>query len=608
MATSETFIHPSFAFLAAAALLPLARRTEVWRRVLILLPPVVAVWAAFANQPGAHLTVEWLGQTLTLGRLDALSGLFVQVFSIMSLAGLVFALHVEDTAQHSAAMLYVGGGLGAVLAGDYLTLFVCWEMMAVGSAFLVFLNRTRESVRAAFRYFLYHIFGGLFLLAGLVLRHRATGTFDFTAAPAQGAAAVHDWLILIGFCVNAAVVPLHAWLPDAYPRGTVTGSVFMCAYTTKTAVYVLMRGFAGWEILAAAGTVMALYGVLYASMENNARRILSYHIVSQVGYMVAGIGVGTYMTLNGAAAHAYAHILYKGLLFMSAGAVLYSAGTAKLDELGGLAGRLPWVLILYMVAALSISGLPVFNGFVSKTMTIAGAAEHHRTWVALGLEAAAVGTFISVGLKLPYFAFWGGRPLDLGRELKPIPANMYAGMGILALLCVAQGLYPEMLYRCLPFEMTAANHNLYHPWTAWNVLQSLLLLSFSGLAFLLMKDVIAPHKALNLDFDWFYRLFGRACAGLVFRPCAALDAVWTNVYQTAGLRLLKLYARFTVFFDRRIIDGLVDNAARGVRGLGRLGAALQSGRLQQYLAMMTVGLALALALIWYGRYGELLFH
>jgi len=252
-----------------------------------------------------------------------------------------------------------------------------------------------------------------------------------------------------------------------------------------------------------------------------------------------------------------------------------------------------------MVAALSISGLPVFNGFISKTMTIAGAAEAHRTLVALGLELAAVGTFISVGLKLPYFAFWGGRPLDMKRELKPLPPNMYAGMALLALLCVAQGLCPEILYRYLPWAMTKANHNLYQPWETWNVLQALLLLGFSGLAFVLMKNVITPHRALNLDFDWFYRLLGRAGLKLVFRPCASLDGFWTDVYETVGLRFLKFYARFTVFFDRWIIDGLVDNAAYGVRGLGRLGAVLQSGRLQQYLAMMVTFLAVILALVWF---------
>ncbi|MGL4208801.1 MAG: Na(+)/H(+) antiporter subunit D, partial [Candidatus Adiutrix sp.] len=510
MASSDLFLHPSLAFILVALALPLISKGEIWSKAkyVMLFPPIIAIYAALANSPGEHMIISWLGQSLILGRVDAMSTIFVQVFAVMSLAGMIFALHVEDKAQHIAALLYVAGGLGCVLAGDYLTLFAFWELMAIGSTFLIMLGRTQETVSAAFRYFLYHIFGGLLLLAGLVIRYHHTGTFAFEAITPFGAAP-YDWLILLGFCVNAAVVPLHAWLPDAYPRATATGAVFMCAYTTKTAVYVLMRGFSGWEVLAVAGTLMAIYGVIYASMENNARRILSYHIVSQVGYMVAGIGVGTAMTINGAAAHAYAHILYKGLLFMSVGALLYSAGTAKLDQLGGLASRLPYVMVLYMVAALSISGMPLFNGFVSKTMTIAGAAEAHWTWVALGLEIAAVGTFISVGLKLPYFAFWGNKPTNTQMTLKPIPTNMYVGMGLLAVLCVAQGLFPEMLYRFLPNPMDAANHSEFHPWTVFNTLQALMLLGFAGLAFYLLRKVITPHTALNLDFDWFYRLIGQ---------------------------------------------------------------------------------------------------
>jgi multicomponent Na+:H+ antiporter subunit D len=555
---------------------------------------LAAIYAAFSNQPGDHFSITWLGQTLKLGHVDALSSVFAQVFAIMSLAGLIFALHVGDKAQHVAALLYVAGGFGCVLAGDYLSLFAFWELMSLGSTFLVMLNRTRESVLAAFRYFLYHTIGGLILLAGILLRYKATQSFDFGPILAGGAA-WPDWLILIGFSVNAAVVPLHAWLPDAYPRGTVTGSVFMCAFTTKTAVYVLARAFPGWEILAIAGTVMAIYGVVFASMENNARRILSYHIVSQVGYMVAGIGVGTAMTVNGASAHAYAHILYKGLLFMGAGAVLYAAGTQRLDELGGLAARLPWVMVFYMVAALSISGAPLFNGFVSKTMTIAGAAEAGQTMVALGLELAAVGTFVSVGLKLPYFAFWGGKPTDWRRELKPIPANMYAGMAILAILCLAQGVCPEILYKYLPNPAVARE---YHPWTAWNVLQASSLLGFSGLAFYLLRKVIAPHKALNLDFDLFYRLIGRAVLFFVCRPVAFFDNIWTNVYETVGLRALKAFGAMTSVFDRKAIDGVVDGTAHGVRLLGQLGALAQNGRLQQYLGLAVV-LALAIfAVVW----------
>ncbi|MDR2387888.1 MAG: Na(+)/H(+) antiporter subunit D [Deltaproteobacteria bacterium] len=594
MATSD-FYHPSLAFLMMAVALPFLPGNRRWKW-LLLLPPLAAIYAAFSNLDGDHFTLTWLGLSLKLGHLDPLSRVFSQVFAIMSLAGIIFSLHVNDKGQHMAALLYVTGGFGCLLAGDYLTLFIFWELMSLGSTFLVMLNRTRESVLAAFRYFLYHVAGGLLLLAGLLLRHYLTGSFDFGPIDPKGATYA-DWLILAGFCVNAAVVPLHAWLPDAYPRGTVTGSVFMCAYTTKTAVYVLARAFPGWEILALAGTIMAVYGVIYASMENNARRILSYHIVSQVGYMVAGIGVGTAMTLNGASAHAYAHILYKGLLFMSAGALLYSAGSQKLDELGGLASRLPWVMVCYMVAALSISGMPLFNGFVSKTMTIAGAAEAHRTWVALGLELAAVGTFISVGLKLPYFAFWGGKAPDPNRELKAIPLNMYLGMAFLALLCLAQGLYPQMLYKYLPYQEAVSD---FIPWTPWNVIQALMLLGFSGLSFYLMRKVIEPHKALNLDFDWFYRLLGRGVLFLISRPLAAADNVWTVVWDKVGLRFLKALGALTSWFDRQAIDGLVDGSAQGVKGLGSLTALLQNGRLQHYLGLMVVLGLLIFAFFWYG--------
>ena len=592
MATSSFFFHPAIGFLALAFVLPFLKGKE-WRWAL-LLPPLLAIWSVFSMGMGDNLTLTWLGQNLQLGRVDKLSRIFAQVFAIMSLAGMLYAMHVEDKLQHIMASLYVAGGFGCVFAGDYITLFAFWELMSIGSTFLLLCARNKESVLAGFRYFLYHTAGGLFLLAGLLLRYKALGTWDFVAV-APDAGALYNWLILIGFCVNAAVVPLHAWLPDAYPRGTVTGSVFMCAFTTKTAVYVLCRGFAGWEILAMMGTVMAVYGVLYACIENNARRILSYHIVSQVGYMVAGIGVGTAMTLNGASAHAYAHILYKGLLFMGTGCLLHATGTAKLDKLGGLAARLPWVMMLYMVAALSISGMPLFNGFISKTMTIAGAAEAHRTIVALGLEIAAVGTFISVGIKLPYFAFWGGKDTDTARELKPIPWNMYAGMSLLAVLCILQGIAPSILYAYLPFDMA----HPYVPWTFWNVLQSALILGFSGLAFYKLRNVITPHAGLNLDFDSIYRFIGKLGLALVSRPVAWLDDRWTEAYRVAGLRGLMAIALGSSWFDRHIIDGVVDGTAYGVRGIGRLGAKVQNGNLQGYLALAVILVLLAFALVWY---------
>ncbi len=593
MATSS-FLHPSLGFLVLAALLPfLPGRQWKW---LLLVPPIVALVSVFTVAPGVYASLPYLGSQLILGRVDALSLIFAQVFAVMSLIGMIYALHIEDKGQHIAASLYVAGGFGCVFAGDYLSLFIFWELMSIGSTFLIFLNRSRESTLAGFRYFLYHTIGGLFLLGGLLLRHQATGSFAFEHI-VFSEAAYYDWLILIGVCVNAAVVPLHAWLPDAYPRATVAGAVFMCAFTTKTAVYVLARGFAGWEVLAVAGAVMAVYGVFYAIAANSARRVLAYDIISQVGYMAVGIGVGTAMTLDGTAAHAYAHILYKSLLFMSIGCLIYSLGTDRLDKLGGLAARLPWVAILFTVGSLSISGMPLFNGFVTKTMTIAGTAEAHHRLLALALEVATAGTFIAVGVRLPYLAFWRRKPEGgvADNAMKPIPWNMYAGMTLAAALCIAQGVYPDMLYRFLPYAVA----HPFEPWTAWNVLQALLLLGFSGLAAFLLRGLLAPGSGIILDLDYFYRLIGRGVLALVCRPLAWLDDRWTEAYRTVGLQGLMGLAAGSAWFDKRGIDGVVDGSAVTVRGIGRLGAKMQNGNLQDYLGLATTLAVLVFAMVWY---------
>lgn len=593
MATSS-FIHPSVGFLILAVILPfLPGRQWKW---LLLVPPVLALWSVFTMTPGVHAVLPYLGEQVILGRVDRLSLIFAQVFAVMSLIGMTYALHVPGKGNHIAASLYVAGSFGSVFAGDYLSLFVFWELMSIGSTFLIFLNRSRESTLAGFRYFLFHTIGGLFLLGGLLLRHQATGSFAFDHIPADGAA-LYDWLILIGFCVNAAVVPLHAWLPDAYPRATVTGAVFMCAFTTKTAVYVLARGFAGWEILAVAGAVMAVYGVGQAIIANSARRVLAYDIISQVGYMAVGIGVGTAMTLDGAAAHAYAHILYKSLLFMSIGCLLQGLGTDRLEKLGGLAARLPWITIFFTVGALSISGMPLFNGFVTKTMTIAGTAATHHTAIALALEVATVGTFIAVGIRLPYFVFWRRRPDTAGPQAAwtPLPWNMYAGMALAAILCIAQGVYPDMLYRFLPYALDVP----YEPWAAWNVLQALLMLGFAGLAAYLLRGLFVTHAGVNLDLDYFYRLIARAVLFLICRPIAWIDGLWSEVYRVIGLNALKILGWVSAWFDRAVIDCLVDGSALTVSDAGRLGAKVQSGNLQNYLAMAGVLFLLLFGLVWY---------
>ena len=391
------FVHPALLFILGALPIPFLKGSI--RKTYLLLIPALAILAVLTMQPGSYGAARFIGQEILIAKVDKLSIVFATVFTIMALIGTVYALHLTRAGQHVAAFVYVGSALGVVFAGDYLTLYLFWEGMAFASAYLVFAQRGEPAIRAGFRYLMVHITGGVVLLGGIILHGLATGSLLF--GPIEGELGVAAYLILAGFMLNAAVPPLNAWLTDAYPEATVTGAVFMSAFTTKTAVYVLARAFPGTELLVWLGTAMALYGVIYAVLENDCRRLLAYHIVSQVGYMVAGVGIGTEMAVNGAVSHAFAHILYKALLFMGAGAVIYVTGRRKLTELGGLYRTMPLTVALYMVGAFAISAFPFFSGFVTKSMVVAAAGQDHRALVVLALTMASSGTFLHTGLKLP---------------------------------------------------------------------------------------------------------------------------------------------------------------------------------------------------------------
>lgn len=275
--------------------------------------------------------------------------------------------------------------------------------MAIGSTVVVWCGGTESAGRAAQRYLLVHLFGGVVLMIGIIAYISDTGSIAFTAMQADSLA---TWLILIGFLINAGAPPFSAWLPDAYPEASWSGAVFLSAFTTKTAVYVLLRGFPGNEVLIFIGVYMIFYGIIYALLENDMRRILAYSIINQVGFMVTGIGIGTEMALNGAAAHAFAHIIYKALLLMSAGAVLYRTNTRKCSDLGGLFRTMPYTTIMGIVGALAISSFPWTSGFVSKSMISQSAADMHLTWVWFLLTAASAGVFLHAGIKFPWFVFF----------------------------------------------------------------------------------------------------------------------------------------------------------------------------------------------------------
>jgi multicomponent Na+:H+ antiporter subunit D len=494
---------------ALAVLVPIAgglasplvpERARRW----FLLAVAIATCAVLARlEPGARLTIDLFGVTLVPVRVDRLGLLFGYVFGIAAFLNLIFAWHVRRGVEQPAAMVYAGAAIGAVLAGDLLTLFIYWEITAVASVLLVWARGTPRAWRSGMRYVLIQLASGMLLAAGAAVRYAQTGSLDFDRIGLDGAGGT---LILLAFGVKCAFPLLHNWLQDAYPESTPTGTVVLSAFTTKLGIYALARGFPGTEELVYIGAVMTAFPIFYAVIENDLRRVLAYSVNNQLGFMVVGIGLGTELGLNGAVAHAFADILFKALLFMSMGAVLFRTGTVKGSELGGLYKSMPWTAGLCVVGAASISAFPLFSAFVTKSMIMVSAAEQGHPWVWLVLLFASAGVFHHAGIKIPYFAFFAH---DSGIRCREAPRHMLLAMGIAATLCMGIGLFPDALYRLLPYPVE------YVPYTASHVLAQLQLLVCSALAFaVLMRTGIYPPelRSVNLDFDWVYR---RAAPALV---------------------------------------------------------------------------------------------
>ncbi len=594
--TASCFFHPSLILVIGALILPFIK--DPFRKPYLALIPVLT----FANvvylglHPGTYGQVQFLDWQLTFGRIDGLSNVFAFIMALMAVIGTIYGLHVEDHWQQMAAWFYVAGSIGAIYAGDYLSLFLFWEIMAFASTFLVWCNKEEKDATAAgFRYLLVHTFGGLLLLMGFVLRYQATGSIAFELLD-YDTGSLYTWLIMSGLMLNAAVVPLHSWLPDAYSKATIGGAVFMCAFTTKTAIYTLARACAGFDILIVLGVVMAIYGIVYAINENDIRRLLGWEIISQVGYMVAGVGIGTALAINGAAAHAFAHILYKGLLFMGAGAVIQMTGKSRLTELGGLYAKMPLTMFFMIVGGVSVSAFPLFSGFVSKSMIIAASYEEHLLWAGFLLTMVSAGTFLVAGLRLPWLVFFGEtRSAEVLEKAADPPWNMRTAMIIAGLLCFVIGTFYPLLYAMLPYQDA-----LYHPYSSYHLSETLQILAFTALGFMLFKNRILARPTISLDLDWFYRRGGQLFLWLAKHPIQWIDTIWGEAYRVVGLFSLMTTAKFWAWFDWHGIDGALDGSARSVRSFGRLLArVLQRGQIQQTLAYTVTFVALVLiAFIW----------
>jgi len=336
---------------------------------------------------------------------------------------------------------------------------------------------------------------------------------------------------------------------------------------------------------------MAVYGVVYAVLENDARRLLAYHIISQVGYMVCGVGIGTSLALNGAAAHAFAHILYKALLFMGAGAVLQVTGLRKLSDMGGLYKTMPFTLSLYMVGAFAISAVPLFSGFVSKSMVVSSAGESHRVAIFLLLTLASSGTFLHTGLKLPYYMFFGK---DRGLRYHEPPTNMLLAMGVAAAACVVIGVFPALLYSHLPYPAD------YVPYTVRHVTATLGLLGFTALGFFLMLKHLDPEPIVSLDTDWFYRRGGSAVVAWSRGGLAHVEDVVGQIYEVVMQQYVLAAAARLRRLDARVIDRTAVGVGLVTQALSRDLSAAVSGHAQHYGLIMAAGILAAIALAVFG--------
>jgi multicomponent Na+:H+ antiporter subunit D len=505
-------VPPVLIFVVGALLLPVipGRLKSAW----MLLIPVIGFLNLMVLGEGTHFRIDFLDYHLVLGRVDKLSLLFAYVFHLISFIAILYALHVKDNLQQMMGLLYAGSALGAIFSGDLFSFFIFWEMLTVCSIFLIWARRTEAALGAGFRYLMVHAAGGLCLLAGIVIHVNQTGSIQFDYLGLNGPG---SYFIFLGFGLNCAWPLLHPWLTDSYPEATITGTIFLSAFTTKVAVYALARGFPGTEVLIWIGAIMTGFPIFYAVIENDLRRVLAYSLVNQVGFMVCGIGIGTALAINGAVCHAFNDILFKGLLFMSMGAVMYRTGKINGTDLGGLYRTMPLTCIFCMVGAASISAFPLFSGFVSKSMVMDAAASGHMRIVWFILLFASAGVFHHAGIKIPYFAFFSH---DSGMRPKEAPIHMLLAMGIAAFLCIFIGVYPAPLYALLPYPVD------YVPYTAPHVVGQTQLLFFSALAFtLLLRAGIYPAeiRCINLDADWFYRKGGKVFFHFFDRVLNALN-------------------------------------------------------------------------------------
>ena len=531
---------PGLIMMIGALLIPFL--PHIVRQVYMLVLILISAYALTLGF-GVHSKIELMDIEFIIFQSDTLTLPFAIIFHIAAILNVIYGAHEKHWNQHVAIMSYSGAAIAAVHAGDLFTLFVWWEATAFTSVFLILASNTQRSYKSAFRYILIQVSSGMFLLAGAVLLMSETGNASFRNFDINS---LYGQLIFIAFGIKAAFPLLNGWLQDSYPEASEIGTVALSTFTTKLAIFCFAKSFAGTEILIIIGAIMTFYPIFFAVIENDLRRVLTYSLNNQLGFMIVAIGIGTELAVNGAVAHAFAHILYKGLLFMGMGAVLYRVGTCKASELGGLFKFMPITAICTIIGAISISAFPLFSGFVAKSLIMSSLGKEGLVFVYFMLLFASAGVLHHSGIKIPFFAFFAH---ESGIKTKEAPLNMIVAMIIASALCILIGIFPSYFYAILPYQIE------YQPYDFSHVVGQLQLLTFAAFAFICLWHFKIYPPELNstvLNSDWIYR---KMLPGVLLPILNLINETNKKIEQFVGFIFISVKRFFAnIMINNKVFD------------------------------------------------------
>ncbi len=450
--------------LGAAFLIPMVsvalKRLPDLLTNLVMATLAALAWLTIGRSGICHLGGWQAGLGIDL-RLDGLSSLMLIIINTIGLAATIFSVqymtrYTSKLRYYSIFLCVVAGLNGIVLTGDLFSLYIFMELVAIGSYALVAFGCEHEELEAAFKYAVLGSVAAAFILIGIALLYAMLGTLNMAEMAqrlAEGGISLPILfalaLFLCGFGLKAALVPFHAWLPDAYPAAPAPVSAMLSGVVTKAAgVYVLIRLVFNvftiqlvpdlLLILRLMGVVSMIVGGILMLGQWDLKRLLAYSSISQVGYIVVGLGLGTPLGLTGALFHLLNHSVFKSLLFLNAGALEYTTGSRDLRHLGGLAKAMPVTSGTSLVASMSISGIPPLSGFWSKLIIVLACIESGHPWLALIAVIMSLATLAAM-LKIQKHAFWNAAKNGLAR-FNEVPLLMRTVMLMLAALCFVMAL------------------------------------------------------------------------------------------------------------------------------------------------------------------------